>query len=332
MPKSSSHLAIARQWEMLRKIPTHPRRITAAELTAFLKEQGFPVSKRTVERDLNDLSALFPLSCNSESFPYQWHWLPGKNCNFESIEIADAVSICLAQDVLVKILPATMLDTLAPKFRQAREKLSVLKGLPLSRWPEKVRYIPAALSTIPPRLAPRVMDTTFEALVKERQIEVKYAPFQKKPSPYTLHPLGLVQKGGTAYLVATAFEFEDPRLYALHRMESVRILDKKAKRPPGYSLDQYLATGAMEFGSGKELKLKAEVSIELGTYLSETKISEDQNVSFKNGRWIFTATIRDTWQLHFWILSQGPAITILSPASLRSRVRESLEAAVKSYS
>jgi predicted DNA-binding transcriptional regulator YafY len=61
-----------RQWAMLRRIPQHPRQITALELTGRLESEGFEVSKRTVERDLHSLSEIFPLVPNERSRPYGW--------------------------------------------------------------------------------------------------------------------------------------------------------------------------------------------------------------------------------------------------------------------
>ncbi|MEB3903108.1 WYL domain-containing protein, partial [Pseudomonas putida] len=39
-----------------------------------LRDVGFSVSKRTIERDLNELSLIFPLERNDKSIPYGWHW------------------------------------------------------------------------------------------------------------------------------------------------------------------------------------------------------------------------------------------------------------------
>lgn len=331
MPKSSNHLALARQWEMLKKIPTRSPGITATELSAWLRDNGYAVSKRTVERDLNDLSRLFGLSCNDGSTPYRWHWLPGKGFEFGSIEVADAASLCLARDVLEKMLPSAMLAALAPKFEQAQKKLATLQEHPLARWSTKVRYVPANLTTLPPKVGSNVMDVMYEGLLAERQIEVDYAPFNEKNRNYVLHPLSLIQKGGTPYLVATAFDFKDVRLYALHRMRSAKVTEEKGEIPDGYSVDRYISSGAMEFGSGKALKLKAEVGADLGIYLSETPIAEGQDIKYRHGRWILTAEVRDTWQLHFWLLSQGSEITVVSPKSLRLRIRAAHEAALKGY-
>jgi len=47
--------------------------------------------------------------------------------------------------------------------------------------------------------------------------------------------------------------------------------------------------------------------------------------------YLLTATIKDSWMLQFWILSQGAEITVLQPKELRARIRDSLRAALSSY-
>src|SRR5665213_102336 len=141
MPKSSLQLALARQWEMLKKLPNRSPGLTASQITGWLKEQGYPVSKRTVERDLIELSASFGIVCNDRSVPYGWHWMPGKQCDFTSIELTDAISLVLAEKILGKLLPASMLDALKPKFELARTKLAAMENSHYARWAEKVRYV-----------------------------------------------------------------------------------------------------------------------------------------------------------------------------------------------
>jgi hypothetical protein len=42
-------------------------------------------------------------------------------------------------------------------------------------------------------------------------------------------------------------------------------------------------------------------------------------IDFRKGAYQLEATVHDTWQLHFWILSQGAGITVSSPASLKEQ-------------
>ena len=127
MPKQNNNNSLARQWELLRLIPTRKPGITSAELTRQIADKGYVVTKRTVERDLRDLSTLFPLMANEDSAPFRWYWLKDISSEFGGIEVSDAVSLTLAEDILKSILPVSMLETLKPKFELARKKLATLE-------------------------------------------------------------------------------------------------------------------------------------------------------------------------------------------------------------
>jgi len=331
MPRSSNHLALARQWEMLKRVPARAPGITARELADTLANDGFGVSKRTIERDLVDLSGQFGIACSDEVKPFRWYWLPGKQYEFASVDLVDAVSLSLAGEVLNRLLPAEMLETLRPKLEQAKQKLELLREHPIVRLPEKLRYVSTGMEFKAPYLKPGVLSAVQQALIEERQIEVTYAPFNAKPKSLRLHPLSLIQHGQVPYLVATAFDYEDIRLYAVHRLESVEISTQMIRSPEDYSVDEALKGGILQFGEGRPIKLKAKLSHELATYLSETPISEDQDIQYKKEAWQLTATVPDTWQLHFWILSQGPKIEILQPKALRSTIAENLKQAHEIY-
>ncbi|MBQ6534198.1 MAG: hypothetical protein IJI37_03430 [Opitutales bacterium] len=132
MPKQNNNNSLARQWELMRLIPTRQPGITSAELTRRIADNGYVVTKRTVERDLRDLSAQFPLVANEDSAPFRWYWRKDIASEFGGIEVSDAVSLTLAEDVLKSILPVAMLETLKPKFELARKKLAALDDLPIS--------------------------------------------------------------------------------------------------------------------------------------------------------------------------------------------------------
>ena len=332
MPKSSNHLALARQWEMLKKIPARPPGITSSALTEWLKDQGFAVSKRTVERDLNDLSSLFGIVSNTASIPYGWYWLPGKQCEFGSIEITDAVSLKLAEDLLRKMMPSVLLQALEPKFEQAKRKLDALDTQSYAKWTKKVRFVPNTILHIPPHFNASVLDKVHDALLKEVQIWVQYTAFNSSEAKnQKLHPRYMILRGTVPYLVATAFDFDDVRIYALHRISSIDLTEDKAVIPKDFSVDDYIQQGGMDFGSGKEIKLKAWVTNELAIYLSETPLSKDQKIVYRQNQWQLQATIHDSWQLHFWIMSQGAAITVISPKFLRKRITDELESALSGY-
>jgi predicted DNA-binding transcriptional regulator YafY len=140
-----------------------------------------------------------------------------------------------------------------------------------------------------------------------------------------LHPLGLLQQGVRTYLVASTFDYGQPLLYAVHRIESAEALDAPARRPEGFTLDRFLERGGAQFGAGKSLTLKADVSEALARLLEETPLSRDQKITKGRDGFRLTATVFDSWQLRFWILSQGPELVVRQPAALRRELMERIE-------
>jgi predicted DNA-binding transcriptional regulator YafY len=222
---------------------------------------------------------------------------------------------------------------LEPKFKQARQKLSSLPGNRYAQWTDRVRYVPPSLPFISPNVEPRVLETVHEAILQQRQLQLRYSgPDDAGARKLTLHPLAFIQCGPIAYLVATAYGYTDPRLYAMHRIRSVQLTKEPSNRPDGFSLDGFLAEGGMQFGDASMIQLEAMVSNKLACYLAESPLTKDQELIPKGeGRYLLTATIKDSWQLHFWILSQSTEITVVRPEDLRKYIRGNLQAALESY-
>ena len=107
--------------------------------------------------------------------------------------------------------------------------------------------------------------------------------------------------------------------------------DQKVTVPEGFSIDDYLASGAMDFGGGEEIKFCAKLGESLANYLAETPISANQKLSYQNDAWQVEATVRDSWQFQFWILSQGAEIEVLAPKALRASVAGQLANAATPY-
>ncbi|MBQ6534197.1 MAG: WYL domain-containing protein [Opitutales bacterium] len=191
--------------------------------------------------------------------------------------------------------------------------------------------MPDSLAYQPVIMRASVLEKAQSALVDGLQIEAKYDPMGKPTSTYILNPLAFVQRGVRSYLVATKEGDATPIPFAVQRFRGIEILESAVRKPKDFTLKKYLESGAMDFGGGGNMKLKAVVSETLATYLNEAAISADQKVSYKSGKWILTATVRDSWQLWFWLRSQGNDITVLQPKSLRDEIVDSLKSTLKNY-
>ncbi len=117
MPDRSRRDTLARQWELLRLLPSRPPGRTAAELTRLLDDAGFPTTKRTVERDLNELEQVFPFTCNDKGMPYGWYWIRDADLGIPGVELTEALSFTLLRDFLQQMLPVSLWRGFVPRLQ-----------------------------------------------------------------------------------------------------------------------------------------------------------------------------------------------------------------------
>lgn len=306
---------------MLKCIPQYPRQINAGEMMERLAAEGFVVSKRTVERDLISLSAIFPIFADETAKPYLWSWSKdAQSFTLPSMSPLQALTLELAHDHLASLLPASLLATLAPYFKCAEGVLSSGNGvLQLANWRKKVAIVPPNQPLIPPDYADEIIETVHAALLTGKQLEVCYlSREQGEARTYPLHPLGLVQRGAVSYLVATLYDYTDIRQLAIHRIQKARMLEESAIAPAGFDLAEYIRQGAFGFAESGEIRLVLCLTIPAAEHLRETPLSLDQQIEPDQEGWVrLQATVADTAQLRWWLLGFGDQVEVLEPESLR---------------
>lgn len=119
MPETS-----IRYLTMLRMIPRYPRTITAPQLSTALADHGFTLTIRSVQRDLEKLSAHFPLIVDEDSRPYAWSFnTSAAQSMIPALDMPAALTLELARAYLTPVLPPRALEHLEPHFREAQETL-----------------------------------------------------------------------------------------------------------------------------------------------------------------------------------------------------------------
>lgn len=310
-----------RQWAMLKHIPQHPRQISARELTERLQSEGFDIGKRTVERDLISFSATFPLISNERSKPYGWSWSKDAEAfALPTMSPLQALTLELAHDHLATLLPASLLDTLAPYFKCAEGVLSSGDGVKkLANWREKVAIVPSNQPLLPPDCSEDAIAAVHSALLSEQQLEINYTYRENSETKtYPVHPLGLVQRGAVTYLIVTVYDYADIRMLALHRIKNAKVLDLPSKIPDGFNLAQYVNQGALGFEENGLIKLVVRFTSAAAEHLWETPLSLDQEIEPDTSGWVhLQATVPDTAQLRWWLRGFGSEVEVLEPIAIR---------------
>lgn len=313
-------------------IPHHPATISTPEIGRRLDDLGMHVTARTVQRDIEELSLVFPLDCHEKSKPKVWFWSQGISIDLPGMSHAEALSLGLIEEILRSLVAPSFFAAMQDRFLQAQKKLALVSGDSADKWQDTFRYLPAGLPFQPPLIDGKSLQAILSALVQKRCLSLTYRSLNSgKVSQRLLHPLSLVLHGQRPYLIA-ATEDRRTRLFAIQRCANAKIIEEMPRvLPENYSLDAYISEGGILASEGNPIKLTATLSEELAHRIDETPLSTDQKITLHNGTHTLTATVPDSWQLHFWILSQGPAITIQKPTHLRKTIIERLQATLSNY-
>ncbi|MFW5970101.1 MAG: helix-turn-helix transcriptional regulator [Halofilum sp. (in: g-proteobacteria)] len=316
-----------RHWTLLRAIPRQPRKADARSLTDQLRDEGFDVSRRTVERDLNKLSALFPLISDDATTGRGWSWLRDADAfDVPGMDPETALTFQILQRFATHLLPRSVLRRLQPQLQQSEAILEELRPESGPRaWPDRVRVLPKGIDLHAPEIAPDVIEVVYRALLEGQRIEADYRPRVaggETLKTYEINPLGLVFRDQVAYLVCTLWAYEDIRQLALHRFERAELLESARAEPEGFDLDAYIAAGHFHIReSGETLALRARFNSDAAYHLYETPLATDQQLTPSgDGRVELTATVLDTQQLRWWLLGFGAAVEVVAPESLRAEL------------
>jgi len=317
--------ALYRQWVMLGKIPRAPRRIDTAALQRHLADEGYEVTRRTIQRDLQKLSGSFPLMCDDDDPQHlQWYWMEdGKVMDLPGMPPAAAVAFGMARDYLEPLLPSSVLEHLRPYFERAGDLLRP-SGSRLSLWPDRVRVIARGPNLKPPRVETEVQDAVYEALLANQALSMSYrARTAARATQSKVHPLGLVARQGVIYLVCRYDGFEDVRHLVLHRMRSAEVLAQRCVPPKGFDLDAHLASGAFGYlVTDKPLRVRLRLDKATAVHLQESPLSRDQKWREDGDQHArLDATVPDTQELRWWLLGLGANVEVLGPKKLRDEMR-----------
>ena len=312
---------------MLQHVPRYPAKTTTRNLKEYLEENGFEVTQRTIQRDLKALSQVIAgLQVDGDKDIPGWSWAGDTMLKeIPSMDANMALTLKMANSFLGTMFPPSVLKTLDPYFECADNVLKQVDTSGYKKWNEKVRIFSRTQPLIPANISEETTAVVYEALFSGKQIRVRYKRRDGDEAEYDIHPLGLVFRESIIYLVATFWNYSDPRQLALHRFKACTLLEKDSVAPHDFDLDSYVSSGSFEYGSSDNelILLKVQFSNGAGLHLIEKPLSNDQIVDDQgDGDMIVRATVKDTWQLRWWLLGFGQYATIHEPGSLRAFFKE----------
>ena len=200
-------------------------RVTAAEVAAELE-----VSVKTARRDLEALSIAGIPVYSQAGRGGGWALVGGARTDLSGLTAAEARTLFLVAGPSSAVTPAAkaalrkLVRALPETFRAEAEKAASAIVLDPARWGGKA-------PTTPPHL-----EALQQAVIEGVQIRLGYTDARGSVTERVVHPLGLVSKGTTWYLVGDTDAGR--RTFRVWRVRSVELTVEPAVRPHGFDLQR----------------------------------------------------------------------------------------------
>lgn len=314
MPEAKDTLL--RLFNLLRLIPEYPRYSTAPTLHEKLRDRGFHVDLRTVQRDLQRLSGPFSLIDEEEGGRKQWSHAKNAPLDLRDMEPATALALYLAEGHLKNLLPQSILDLLTPQFDKAKNCVTELEQNHLGHWARSVRALPNGKALLPAPIGPEVWRAVSTALLERRQLRIDYLSRSKAGTkPLLIHPTGLISRHSISYLIASVDGYDDLRQFALHRIKHAELLNEPARTRADFEVDNYIRQDLNTAAPIEQVELVADVSPQIAWLLGESPLSPEQSLEpLPDSDWQrLRAVVPDDQETLWWVFGLGENICVHKP-------------------
>jgi predicted DNA-binding transcriptional regulator YafY len=287
-------------------------RVTASEVAAELE-----VSIKTARRDLEALSIAGIPVYSQPGRGGGWALVGGARTDLSGLTAAEARTLFLVAGPSSAVTPQAkaalrkLVRALPETFRAEAEKAA-----------SAIVLDPAAWGRTAPRTPPH-LEVLQQAVIEGLQVRLSYTDAKGASTERVVHPLGLVSKGTTWYLVADTESGR--RTFRVWRVCSAELTDAPADRPADFDLQrawqEIVATiddrrGLSHITALADASVVRWLRVQLGTRLTVGAPAEDGRVNVDIG---FPESHDDPARE---LCAFGGALEVLAPAEVRDRMAE----------
>ncbi len=311
-----------RMEQLLRERKAVPRRV-------FL--EVLEVSPATFKRDLEYLRDRFkaPIEWDIELHGYR---LDPKAPRFELPGLwfspAETYALLTMQHLLESLQPGLLTPHVKPLLDRLRSVLD--RG---DHSAEEVGRRIRVLQQAARKSKLAHFEVAAAAVLKRKRLAIVHHNRERnEDTSRTISPQHLVHYRGNWYVDAWCHKADGVRSFALDAIRSASLLDEKARDVPKGELEAHFQSGYGIF-AGREVQwAKLRFTPARARWVANEDWHPKQRAAFEaDGSYVLEVPYADDRELLMDILKFGPDVEVVSPAALRDRVKEALEAAIRRY-
>jgi predicted DNA-binding transcriptional regulator YafY len=328
-----------RHLTMLNQLPVYPSQgITAKSIYTNLINDGFVVSKRTIERDLRKLESALKIESLEDAGQLLWYQLPQQKKVLNAAAPFDALMMVLSHHALKHTLPESLHWKVSENLYKAKAVVS--NHQKVSKLEQKVHVVSDGYPLIinefsDPWGKTAVREAVYQSVIEESQLNITYY-YDHCDAPLTmgLNPLGIIVRGQTHYLVATHTNNpEEPHLFLLHRINSAKVGFMNTVLPISFNLASYFAKNPSGYLLKNEsMAIKLKVKGYAMDVLKRHALGKDQTINVIDKYWSeVTFITHPTYDLIAWVLRYAADVECIQPLFLRAKIKKALQQTLYLY-
>ncbi len=306
---------LTRQWKLVQLLSGRVGR-TLAQLCGELG-----VTKRTVQRDLEVLTAAgFPVTSEMRNGTVFWHFMEGFHAEVPvALTLSEQMALYFSKGLFKPLQGTPIYESLEAAIQKIGSQLPpqsfrFLRGLEqgisvssfgLKDYSHSKQVIEALTRAVFNKLTARI---AHRAVHHERAIEREVDPYR----------FWYVNNG--LYMVGHDHLKNDLRVFAVERIQTVSITNRRFEIPPDFNFEEFKKT-AFNLIWGEPQEVKIRFSPSQAPYIRERTWHLSQRIEDEpDGSIILTLQVADLWEVKRWLIGFGAEAEVLEPAELRKEI------------
>ncbi len=313
------HEMTLRIFRILHYLETSRLGLRVGEIHERLRDDGFDVDKRTVHRDLELLQgAHIPLETQGSGPESRWKMAPfaeiKQHIQFTYHEI---FALYVARKSLDHFKGTPIFEALQSLFL----KIEKVLGTDTTAFDEFLRNIAFRPQMVwHTNISQVILDTVYSALEEGHILKISYrSEGGENAGRYVERRVGpefLYFANGGIYLIAKDLGKNEPRTYALARIQNAEMDQAQHYEKHGYAPEELLKDGFGILNAGKVMPVEILVEGPIAAFVSERRWHDTQQTIRTEQGVRLKLNVRVNDELARWVLSLGPSATVLSPSGL----------------
>lgn len=327
MPKAPKDQGKVQRQNHLKRLLSHTSEESAfsiTELAEALKGEGYKITRKTIERDIEDISIDYPL-CETAANPRRFFFDGEFKIDFELLfDEGQLQTIVLALQTLKQVSPGVLKSLCTEVEGTLISKLPKALGKEFNHL-KSLSYAGATVLGEGGDIEPGVLQTVLVALRKGFAFECQYlssddtgtAQRVRKFAPLKLH------FAGAPYIYVYDCEDGVIKLLRISRIHQIKKLELKVNRKRAEEINLEHVFGGYGKGTERVIHYEVTCSRPMALRFKDHKIHPSQKIEvLKGGQFLITFSVHDSLEVIRLLAQYGEFIKNVKPATEYEKIKE----------